>query len=72
MKGVRCLLTINGVRIHYTIEGKGEPALEIKDAGHVNCIFKAQFKEGIGKWIAEYAGDSKTRLRRSAAARRKL
>jgi pimeloyl-ACP methyl ester carboxylesterase len=30
---------------------KDWPVIEIKDAGHVNCIFKAQFKEEIKKWL---------------------
>ncbi len=32
---------------------KDWPVVEIADAGHINCIMKAQFKEEIQKWLAK-------------------
>lgn len=34
------------------------PTIEIKDAGHLNCIVKPQFTEEIVKWVAEHAAKS--------------
>jgi pimeloyl-ACP methyl ester carboxylesterase len=31
------------------------PVIEIKDAGHFNCIFKDQFKQKLKKWLDENA-----------------
>ena len=31
------------------------PVLEIKDADHISCIFKPQFREGIQSWLAKNA-----------------
>jgi pimeloyl-ACP methyl ester carboxylesterase len=30
---------------------KDWPIVEIKDAGHINCIIKKQFREGIAAWV---------------------
>jgi hypothetical protein len=27
------------------------PVIEIKDAGHLNCIVKPQFKDDLKKWL---------------------
>lgn len=35
---------------------KDWPVIEIKDAGHINCIIKPQFKEEIVKWLGARAG----------------
>ena len=32
---------------------KDWPVIEIKDADHISCIFKPQFKEEIQKWLAK-------------------
>jgi len=31
------------------------PVIEIKDAGHLNCIFKEQFKEELKRWLDKNA-----------------
>lgn len=33
---------------------KDWPVVEIKDAGHLNCIIKPQFKEAIAAWLAKH------------------
>ena len=32
---------------------KDWPVIEIKDAGHLNCIVKPQFKEAIAEWLSK-------------------
>ena len=33
---------------------KDWPVVEIKDAGHLNCILKPQFKEAIANWLSKH------------------
>jgi pimeloyl-ACP methyl ester carboxylesterase len=33
---------------------KDWPVIEIKDAGHLNCIIKPQFKEAIAAWLSKH------------------
>lgn len=33
---------------------KDWPVVEIKDAGHLNCIIKPQFKEAIADWLSKH------------------
>jgi len=32
------------------------PVVEIKDAGHLNCVVKAEFKESLVSWLAAHNG----------------
>jgi pimeloyl-ACP methyl ester carboxylesterase len=34
---------------------KDWPVIEIKDAGHINCVLKTQFKEEIARWLDAHA-----------------
>jgi len=34
---------------------KDWPVIDVKDADHISCIFKPQFKEEIQKWIAKHS-----------------
>ena len=34
---------------------KDWPVVEIKDANHINCIFRPQFREEIHRWLAKQA-----------------
>jgi hypothetical protein len=35
---------------------KDWPVVEIKDANHLTCVGKSQFKQEIQKWLAKQAG----------------